>query len=458
VSAEPEAPPGLASPAPALRPPSQGVWELAWPTTTLYALQAGVGVVDLAFVSSLGSDAVAAVGVATQLHFVVFAVLAAITTGAVAVVSRDCGRGDTEEAARATRCAVALAAGFGALLMLGIFGSARAIAWLGVDPEVVSLGSRCLTVLLLFNVPVAIELTLFESVRASGDVRTPLLVGTVALLINVVGDYALVFGRLGAPELGAVGSAWATGIAFSVSMAMIATLWLRRFLKLPPGLFRGSVTAERARRLLRVGLPTAAEQLSFQGGLLVFMGLVASFGTPAISAYLIGVRVLSFCFVPGFGFAMAGATLVGQNLGAERPDRAARAGWRGMFAAIGVMSGLGLGIVLLARPIVAIFGAAGDATVELSVVFVWILGAAQPLMAIEFALAGALRGAGDTRFPFLTSLLGLFVFRLGGAFFVAQPLFGTVFAVWCCLLADWGVKALLLLWRFAAGRWREIEV
>jgi Na+-driven multidrug efflux pump len=170
------------------------------------------------------------------------------------------------------------------------------------------------------------------------------------------------------------------------------------------------------------------------------------------------VRVLAFCFVPGFGFAMAGATLVGQNLGAHAPERAARAGWQAMLGAIGVMGSVGLAIVLLARPIVGLFGAVGEETVELSVIFIGILGAAQPLMAIEFALGGALRGAGDTRFPFLASLVGLFVFRLGGALLIAQPLFGTIFAVWCCLLADWCVKAALLFGRFAAGRWREIEV
>jgi putative MATE family efflux protein len=313
-------------------------------------------------------------------------------------------------------------------------------------------------VLLLFNVPFAIEVALFDTVRSSGDVRTPLIVGIVANAVNVVGDYALVFGRLGAPEMGAVGSAWASGIAFTVAMILMGGLWMRGYLKLPPGRWRGSVTRPRTRRLLRVGLPTAAEQVSFHGGLLVFMGLVSSFGTPAISAYLIGVRVLAFCFVPGFGFAMAGATLVGQNLGAGHPERAARAGWRGMFGAIGVMGSVGLLIVVFARPIVGVFGTVGQETVDLAVTFIWILGAAQPLMAIEFTLAGALRGAGDTRFPFLASLLGLFIFRLGGALFVAEPFFGTIVAVWCCLLADWGVKALLLFRRFAAGRWKEIEV
>ena len=90
--------------------------------------------------------------------------------------------------------------------------------------------------------------------------------------------------------------------------------------------------------------------------------------------------------------------------------------------------------------------------------FIYVLGAAQPLMALEFALGGALRGAGDTRFPLFAILTGLFVFRLGAAVFIARPFFEGVTAVWLCLLADYAVKAALLSWRFASGRWRSLHV
>jgi Na+-driven multidrug efflux pump len=195
-----------------------------------------------------------------------------------------------------------------------------------------------------------------------------------------------------------------------------------------------------------------------QIGLLLFLRIVAAFGTEPISAYLIGVRILAFCFVPGFGFANAAATLVGQNLGAGRPEEAARSGWRATFGAVAVMSSVGLAIILLARPLAGSFGAAGEETVRLTVIFVYILGAAQPLMAIEFTLGGALRGAGDTRFPLFALLVGLIVFRLAAAEFIARPLFGSVVAVWSCLLADYAVKGALLVWRFRTGRWRTIRV
>jgi putative MATE family efflux protein len=294
--------------------------------------------------------------------------------------------------------------------------------------------------------------------RGAGDVRTPLAIGIVTNLVNVVACWTLIFGRFGAPALGAEGSVWASGIAFVTGALLLLWLWQRGTLVLPAVPWRGYATSGMARRLLRVGIPTALERGAFQVGLLLFLRIVADFGTEPISAYLIGCRILAFCFVPGFGFASAAATLVGQNLGAGRPDEAARSGWRATAGAVGVMSSVGLAIILFAQPLAGSFGAVGPETVRLTVVFIYILGAAQPLMAIEFTLGGALRGAGDTRFPLFALLAGLLVFRLGAAQFLARPIFGTVAAVWSCLLADYAVKAILLSWRFRSGRWKTVRV
>jgi putative MATE family efflux protein len=435
-----------------------GVWSIAWPTMTLFGLHALVGIVDFVFVSSLGTGAVASVGVAMQIHFLAFAVMNAVMAGTTAVVAREWGRGDREEAGRAVRCSVALAAALGALLMVAIPFARPIVGLLGVSADVQQLGGDCLRVLLLSNVPFAVGATLGVALRAAGDARTPLAVGILTNLVNVVGDYALVFGRLGAPELGAVGSSWATALAFLTGVLAAGWLWLGGYLVLPVGRWRGSVTRLLSLRMLRVGLPSALEMGAFNVGLLLFMGIVADFGTEPVSAYLIGVRILSFCFIPGLGFSMAAGTVVGQHLGAEQPEQAARAGWRGLLAAMVVMGSVGLGIVLLARPLASLFGAVGEQTIDLTVTFIHILGAAQPLMAVEFVLGGGLRGAGDTRSPLVAMVAGLFVARLATAVWIAAPLFGTVTAVWSCLLADYTLKAGILVWRFASGRWKEVAV
>ena len=439
-------------------PPDLGVWELAWPSMALFALHALVGLVDFAFVSSLGTGAIAAVGVAMQIHFFVFALLAAVTTGTLAVVAREFGAGRRSEAARATRASVALAAALGAVLTLLAPWSREVVSLLGVEGDVADLGGACLATLLCFNVPFAIEIALSMALRGAGDVRSPLAIGVLANALNVGLCYALVFGRFGAPQLGAVGSAVAGGIAFSVGALLLGALWWRGSLVLPRRIPGRSLTAQTTWRILRIGLPTAAEQTAFQLGLLVFLGIIALYGTPAVSAYLIGVRILSLCFVPGLGFSTAAGTLVGHRLGALRPEQARRVGWRACAQAVAVMGCVGLAIAIAAPSLAQIFGAAGQETIALSVAFIHILGAAQPLMAVEFALGGALRGAGDTRFPLYAILIGLFVFRLGAAFMLVRPLGGDVTAVWLCLLADYAVKGLLLSLRFASGRWLSARV
>lgn len=452
------APPAEGPSRPGAHPSPLSVWALAWPSMTLFALQSLVGVVDFMFVASLGTQAVAGVGVAVQIHFLTFGLLEAVTTGTVALIAREMGSRRPAEAARVMRTALALAVVFGALMMLAIPASDAIVRWMGVEPEVVSLGGRCLRILLAFSIPVAVGGTLAMGLRGAGDVRTPLAIGIVTNLVNVVACWALIFGRFGAPELGAEGSVWAAGIAFVTGALLLLWLWRRGTLVLPAAPWRGHAAPGMARRLLRVGIPTAVERGAFQVGLLLFLRIVADFGTEPISAYVIGVRILAFCFVPGFGFASAAATLVGQNLGAGQPDEAARSGWRATAGAVLVMSSVGLTIILFAAPLASSFGAVGPETVRLTVIFIYILGAAQPLMAIEFTLAGALRGAGDTRFPLFALLVGLLVFRLGGAIFLARPIFGTVAAVWSCLLADYAVKATLLSWRFRSGRWKSVNV
>jgi putative MATE family efflux protein len=431
-----------------------------------FALQAAVGLVSTIIVAALGStenpavgrNAVAAASIAGQVHFAAFAVLAAVTVGTTALVARAVGAGDWREADRVLRASTLLACALAAAMMLGMPFAERLVAAFGVEPEVARLGGEYLRILLAFNVPMAVGVVLSSGLRGAGDVRTPLAIGAIVNVVNVAGHYALVFGKLGAPRLETAGSALATGLSFLAGALLYLGLWQRDDLAVERGAWLEGISADRVRRILRIGIPTAAEQFAWQLGLFLFLRVVAGFGTEPVAAYMIGVRILSFSFVPGLGFQAAASTLVGQHLGAGQPRLAARSGWRATLAAVAVMAAAGLAIALLAPGVAGWFGAAGAGTVRLTVLFIYVLGAAQPLMAVEYALGGALRGAGDTRFPLFAILTGLFVFRLGGAALVRLVFDGGVVAVWCCLLADYAVKAALLARRFESGRWQHVRV
>jgi Na+-driven multidrug efflux pump len=207
--------------------------------------------------------------------------------------------------------------------------------------------------------------------------------------------------------------------------------------------------------MLQIGYPAALEQVVWQGGFIGFLWIVSLYGTAPYAAYGIGVTILSFSFVVGFGFSIAAGTLVGQHLGANDPEGATRSGWRALRLSIAAMVVLGTTIILTSRSI-AQFMINDPQVVELTVFFIYVLGAVQPLMAIEFALGGALRGAGDTRFPLFAVLAGLVGVRV-----VLAGLFAwmglSVHWVFAALIGDYIVKASMLTWRFRSGRWQKLR-
>jgi putative MATE family efflux protein len=208
--------------------------------------------------------------------------------------------------------------------------------------------------------------------------------------------------------------------------------------------------------LFKIGYPSGLEQGAIQLGFILFLWIVSFYGTAPYAAYGIGVQILSFGFVVGFGFSIAASTHVGQQLGANDPDGAEQSAWRALTLSMVIMVVLGVLIVFFAEPI-ARFMIDDPEVVRLTVVFIYILGAMQPLMAIEFTLGGALRGAGDTRFPLLTTITGLVIVR-GGVAGVFLWLEFAVEWIFAALIVDYIVKAIMLVTRFRRGRWKTIEI
>lgn len=434
------------------------IWQLAWPTAASMLMGSSVHMVDFLMVGSLGGTAVAAMGMGAQVHFLQFGVFAAVGMGTVALVARAVGAGDLPEADRLLQVSLVATAALGLLCMLAIPIAEPIIGLFGVEQAVQRGGAVYLRVMLAASIPIGISLAFFSALRGAGDVIRPLWVGAFANLVNVVGDYMLIFGKWGAPQLGVAGAAYASALAMTLGALLMIVLWRSGRLVIKPGRLLDGVDWGRARRLFRIGIPSAVEAAVFDIGLLVFTGFMATFGTAAVSAYFIGTRVLMFSFVPGIAYQMAASTLVGQNLGAQQPEEARKAGWGALRSALAAMSLTGLSIVLLAHPITSLFGATGPHTVELTVIFIYILAAAQPMIAFDFTLGGALRGAGDTRFPLLAVFTGLVGGRLLLAWLAVSVLHASVTVVWCCLLVDYTTRAVMLTFRFRGDRWQHVVV
>jgi len=437
-------------------PGTPSILQLAWPSITGNLLYSLVGLVDIKIVGSLGAPAIAAVTTGNRIFFVIQALLIAVTAGTTAMVARAWGAGKFHEAEQVTRASLAICLLIAlAASVPGIVFAPQLAGFFRLEAETVALAASFIRWISVFNVAFAVVFVLSAALRAAGDVITPLWIGALTNVVNVGLVYSLVYGAFGLPRLGVRGAAIASGIAFCVGAVLLLALWLRKRLRIGTGA-RGSLERTRVEQLVHIGYPAGLEQGVWQGGFIAFLWLVSLYGTAPYAAYGIGVQILAFSFVVGFGFAIAASTHVGQRLGAGDLEGAARSGWHAMWMSVLTMSVLGTSIIVFARPL-ASFMIDDAEVVRLTVVFIYILGAVQPLMAIEFALGGALRGAGDTRFPLLTVFSGLIGVRIALAALFAWLGFPVEW-IFGALIADYILKSCMLVARFASGRWKTIEV
>jgi MATE family, multidrug efflux pump len=432
------------------------ILQIALPAILGNLLYGIVGLVQTKIVGELGAQALAAVGAGQRVFFALQAVMMAIGAGTTALVARAWGRGDRVEAARVTAASLVLGSAFGLILMIpGVGFSSHVAGIFGLDAHTVTLAASNIRWLSAFMVTFAVNFIMGGALRAAGDAWTPLYVGAFVNLLNVPLLYMLVFGWWGAPAMGVAGAALAAGLSFTAGAVVLLGLWWKQRLAIRY-IRQHWMRRERLKRLLDIGYPAGVEQLVFQAGFFAFLMLIGNYyGTRAFAAYNIGVNMLNICMVAGFGFSIAGATLVGQHLGANDPDGAVRAGWRSLRLATVTMGALGVIVLFFARDLAHFFIGNDPETIQHTVEFTYVLGAMMPLMAIDFAIGGSLRGAGDTRFPLITTFFGLIGMRVClAAFFTYAGL--PVRWVYAALIGDYVLKGIMLLWRFRSGRWKYV--
>jgi putative MATE family efflux protein len=436
--------------------PSLGIWELAWPAILSNLLFSIIGIVTIKIIGSLGAEAVAAVTTGHRIFFGLQAILMAISAGTTALVARAWGAKDYEEAARVASVSLWISNTVALVLMLPcIFFSYEIASIFGLEEAPTRQAAEFIRYLSVFNVAFSINMILAAVLRAAGDTKTPLWIGIATNIVNVALVYLLVHGMFGFPELGIAGAAIANGVSFLVGGLIFLYLYYGGKMAVKVG-GAGSLTKARFRQLVHIGYPAGVEQFVFQIGFIAFLWLVAFFGTAPYAAYGVGVQILSISFVVGFGFSIAAATLVGQHMGAGDTEGAVKAGWNALWLAIGSMVALSIVITWFA-PEIARYLIDDDEVVRLTIIFIYIMALVQPLMAVEFTLGGCLRGAGDTRFPLMTTMVGLCGVRVGLAALFLMLDFSVEW-IYAALIGDYLVKAIMLVYRYKGGKWQQVFV
>jgi putative MATE family efflux protein len=433
------------------------IWTLSWPVMLAQVLANAVSLIDIAMVGRLGSDAVAAVGYATQFFFLSQSVLFAVSFACVALMARAIGAGDPDRARHALVASIGVALASAVCVLVVVLAAPTALLrLLGAEEAVIALTLPYLALMLAASIPLAVSMTVEGGLRADRNTRLPMQIAVVVTLVKTVLNFGLIFGAFGFPRLELVGAGLATVASQLIGLGFFAAVVVRAKPGTPVALRPADVAAARPllADVIRISLPSIGERVAMNLGLLAYFRILAGYGTVAIAAYTVGIRVLSFSWIPGVGFGTAAATLVGQALGAGDLAGARAAGWRTTRVAVAIAVSLGAVFGLARKPLAQAFTSDPETIATLGP-FLLCLAIAQPFLQAHFALGGAHRGAGDTFTPFVASTLGNWAVRVPLAAFLAGVLSRDLVWIWYVLLLDHAMRSAWLARSFQRGRWTQ---
>lgn len=406
----------------------------------------------------------AALTTANYLYWFVSSYSVVVSAGATAIVGRMVGAKEMATANRAAGQAILLAAGFGLMGTLAAFvGLPLLLAAVQLDAASRSIAMEYMAPLLCILAIQMIETAGIASLVGAGDTRTGLFILAAVATVNVPVAYALSTGAWGMPNLGFTGIACGTAAAHVAGGSAVFLLLLhgRSGLKVR----WGDLVPDFAiiRRLLRVSIPAAADSLSVAICQFWFLSIVNKLGSAIAAGHGIALRWEGLGYLSGAAFASAGASVVARNLGAGRPDRAARGGWSAFGWGVALMSIWGAVFALLSRPMCELYveGHSDDhaAVIDSGVIALRTIAAVMPWLAAAIIFTGCLRAAGDTRVPVLFTWIGFLGVRIPLGYLLTGPYVGWgIFGAWMAMNADIVIRGTLLFARFAGGKWKRIRV
>ena len=439
---------------------SRTIWIIAIPQIVTNLMQSLFNVVDMFWVGRLGSESIAAVAIAGTVMLVLFTAIMGVGIGASAMVARAIGRQDFKWADLVTVNAIWLALLISVpVALLGYFNSEWLFHKMGAEGEVLTIGSHYLQILFANCAVIFLTFVINAVMQGTGDALTPMVIMTGALAVNAVVDPCLIFGWGPFPRLGVAGAAWSTVLSRAIACVLFlfalrsGKLRLRfRIRKMVANLNWGLNWS-----ILRLGFP-ASLQLSIRGVMgIVLMSLVTPFGTAAVAAYGIGYRLFSLGLFPGFGFGVAAAGLVGQNLGAGKPDRSSRSAYYTVGYYVAFLSLIILAFGIIPKNLVAIFDKNPE-VIDIGATMLQTVALGLPFVAVSLILNRSLGGAGDTISPLVITLISLWGLQIPLAAGLSKlESLGVVGVFWAGTIAQIAGAA-MAYWHFKKGHWKKIKI
>ncbi len=438
----------------------RAVARLALPAIGENLLTTMVFIVDTLLIGWLRDPAaLAAVSLGGMFLNIANQLFAGIAVAATTLVAHAWGAGERERARRIAAQAIVVGVLFAVLAILVLWPAAGPLlSLMGASERATSLGIQYVRIILVTSLLGFPMIVLNGILRGSGDTQTPMTVTLIMNVWNVLAAGALTFGVGPLPPLGLAGAAWGTASARLLGgvVALYIVMSGKRFLRIHwSDLLRLDRTL--IGQMVRLSLPIAGESIVTRSGFVLFMRIVSGLGEAPLAAHQIAVNVESLSYMPGFGLSVASTTLVGQSLGARRPDLAEKSIRTSMRFALVVMGMVGGIFALFGPSLASLFGSTPE-VVALAGSAIRIGAVEQLPIAVQMVLSGGLRGAGDTRTPMYATLLGTLLFRVPVVYFFAVYLGLGLDGVWWGTALDWTARAVVLYLLFRRGAWRRIRL
>ena len=434
----------------------KNIFQITLPAVFDLLAQTLIMALDMKMVSSLGPSAISSVGVGTAGMYALIPALIAVATGTTALLSRAYGADNKLDGKKAFAQSFFIAVPLGIILTIIFLLFSEQIINLVGNAKDMNLSDAILYQnMTVIGFPfLGVSIATFYAFRAMGENKIPMIGNTLALVLKVILNFLLIY----LFKWGIFGAALSTTLTrlFSAIFSIYLVFWSKKnwiSLELKDLKFDYFTS----KRILKVGIPAAVEQLGLRIGMLIFEMMVISLGNLSYAAHKIALTAESISFNLGFAFSFAASALVGQELGKGSSQKALKNGYICTIIAMIVMSTFGLLFFIMPQFLVSLFTNDKD-VIELSTMALKIVSICQPFSGASMVLAGALRGAGDTKSVLLITYLGIFLVRIPITYLFLDVLNFGLAGAWIVMTIDLVIRSSLAFYIFRRGKWKYLQV
>ncbi|MBR5302965.1 MAG: MATE family efflux transporter [Clostridia bacterium] len=407
--------------------------------------------------SEVSAVAIAAVGLTNNPTNLVRSILIALNVGTTAGVAWAVGANDRRSAAQIARNALMLNAIVGMTAAMALYAFAGPIVtFMGAGADTFGYARKYLQIVALGMLPLSMTFAITAGLRGVGQTRLPMKYNLIANMLNVVGNYVLIFGKFGLPKMGVAGAALSTSL--SQVLGFILAMYTAFHADTPVRMHldrHWRLRVKWIRRILNVGMTSMLEQLIMQAGFIIFARQVSGLGTLIFAAHQIGLSINGLSWMPGQAFGVAATTLAGQSLGAGEKQKATD--FVSLIHRMSMCSAALIAALFVAgSQLIAALYTTDPEVIRLSGGVLRLIALGMPGICTQLPIAAGLRGARDTKFPLMASMAGIWIFRVMLAPVFIYTLGWGLTGAWLTIVLDQTTRALVVYARFKSGRWLHV--